>query len=132
MNRAQNCCHNFYLHIAKLFYAIAFVDGEVRDEEKAALEETLYREWIYIYKGKRDVVKQIIDCFQQIFIEKPSSEEAFYEFVNYKKQHEKLFTNQMKNTLWEVSCSIADAVNKKNKSELIMLVHLGKNLGLMK
>ena len=46
MNRVYNCCHNFYLHIAKLFYAIASVDGNVRDEECITLEETLKREWL--------------------------------------------------------------------------------------
>jgi len=132
MERLINCCHDFYLHVAKLFYAVANIDGNIREEEYDALKNTLKNEWIHKYKGKKPVVDEILNCFQLIVDQKEKAEDSFKEFIAYKKKHEKLFTNQMKNTLWQVSCEIADSVNKKNKSELIILVHLGKQLGLMK
>ena len=132
MNRIHNCSHNFYLHVAKLFYAMASIDGQTRDEEYKTLKETLHKEWKNNYKGKQPIVDEILNCFQSIHKEKNSSEDSFQEFVVYKEKHERFFTNQIRKTLWEVCCSIADAVNKKNKHELIMLVYVGKSLGFVK
>lgn len=132
MNRIHNCCHSFYLHIAKLFYAVASIDGEIRDEEYQAFKEALKKEWLDNRNGKKEVVDEVIKCFQEIQKREEIAQDCFREFLAYKKEHEKLFTKSMKNVLWEVSCVIADSVNKKNKSELIILVHLGKSLGLVK
>lgn len=132
MHRIRNCCDQFYLHIAKLFYAMASIDGSIRDDECASMEQELRSEWLTVYKGKKDIVEVIVNCFYEIREEGVSAQQAFDDFVDYKKAHERLFTKQMKKTLWEVSCIIADTVNKKNKSELILLVHLGKELGIMK
>lgn len=132
MHNIQNSYDHFYLHVAKLFYAIAAVDGNIREEECKMMEELLQREWLLTYKGKKDIVIKILNYFYEIRAQSPNSMEAFKEFAVYKEQHEKFFTTQMRNTLWEVSCAIADIVNKKNKSELIMLVYIGKSLGVMK
>ena len=132
MKDVENCCCNFYLHVAKLFYAIAYIDGQIRKEEEEALKLALKNEWLKKYQGKTEVVDEILQNFYVLKREKKNAQESFYEFVQYMKHHEKLFNIPMRNTLWEVSCSIADVVNKKNKSELILLVHLGKQLGIMK
>lgn len=132
MHRIRNCCQNFYFHVAKLFYAVASIDGSIRDDECKSLEQALRNEWLTVYKGKRDIVEEIVRCFYEIRETGVRAQQAFDEFVLYKKAHERLFTKQMKKTLWEVSCIMADTVNKKNKSELILLVHLGKELGLIK
>lgn len=132
MDRIHNCSHNFYLHIAKLFYAMASTDGSIREEEYDSLKKTLYREWTQTYKGKKPIVGEILSCFQQIRKQNNNSENSYQEFLSYKRKHEKFFTKQIKKTLWKVCCAIADAVNKKNKHELIMLVHEGKKLGFVK
>lgn len=123
---------NFYKNIAKLFYAIASVDGRVRPEEIEALKESLHHEWLKKQKGKEEVVHEILQNFNEIYKERRGATECFYEFVKYMNQHEELFTIPMRNTLWEVSCIVADRVNNKNKSELILLARLGKQLGLIK
>lgn len=132
MERLINCCHNFYFHIAKLFYAVAFIDGEIREEEYESLKNILKKEWLQKRSRKKEVVEEIIHCFDLLKKENENAFDCFQEFVRYKNEHEKLFINQTKNILWEVSCCIADSVNKKNKSELILLARLGKQLGLMK
>ena len=132
MKDVENCCCNFYLNVAKLFYAIAFIDGQIREEEERELKNALKKEWLKKYKGKTEVVDEILQNFFVLKKENKDAQVCFYEFVKYMNQHEKLFNIPMRNTLWEVSCSIADKVNKKNKSELILLVHLGKQLGIMK
>lgn len=132
MDRIQNCCCNFYKHIAKVFYAMAFIDGEIRPEEVEIFEQTLRQLWLKKYPQKEDAVKKIIEGFADLQAQQKDADESFYEFVLYKKEHENLFTNSMRNILWEISCEIADRVNKKNKSELILLVHLGKELGIVK
>lgn len=130
MKDIQNCCCNFYLHIAKLFYAVAYIDGSIRKEEMEELETTLRKEWLQKYEGKEEVVREILKNFSLLQKEKKNAPESFYEFTLYKKNHEALFSIPMRNTLWEVSCAIADKVHKKNKRELIVLANLGKHLGM--
>jgi hypothetical protein len=122
----------FYLHVAKLFYSIAYIDGQIRTEEVQELEYSLRKEWQHKYQGKSRVVDEILKHFYLLQEEHRSADENFYEFLQYKKENEELFSIPMRNTLWEVSCAIADRVHKKNKSELILLVNLGKQLGMMK
>lgn len=132
MSQIEECSHNFYVHIAKLLYAVAYIDGEIREEEETTMKRVLEREWLQKYKGKSLVVEEILQSYEEIKTADKDAEECFYEFVQYKEAHESLFSNPMRNTLWEVSCEIADSVHKKNKSELILLAHLGKHLGIMK
>ncbi len=132
MNGWIHSCDSFYCQVAKAFYAVAFIDGEIREEEHVSLKETLKKEWLQKHKGRKEVVDQIVRCFEHLKKEKRKATDCFQEFVIYKKEHEKLFTNPMRSTIWEVACCIADAVNKKNKSELILLAHLGKHLGFIK
>lgn len=132
MKSIENCCCDFYLHVAKLFYAVAYIDGEIREEEVQELDLSLHKEWLQKYQGREEVVDEILENFSKLQNTKPNADESFYEFLQYKKEHDTLFSIPMRNTLWEVSCAIADKVHRKNKSELILLVHLGKALGVMK
>ncbi len=132
MKSIENCCCDFYLHVAKLFYAVAYIDGEIREEEVQELDLSLHKEWLQKYQGREEVVDEILENFSKLQKTKPNADESFYEFLQYKKEHDTLFSIPMRNTLWEVSCAIADKVHRKNKSELILLVNLGKALGVMK
>lgn len=132
MKSVENCCCDFYLHVAKLFYSVAYIDGEIHTEEVQELDASLRKEWLQKYQGREEVVDEILSNFTELQESKPNADETFYEFLQYKKEHESLFSIPMRNTIWEVSCAIAHKVHKKNKSELILLVHLGKALGVMK
>lgn len=132
MEYLYNYSDPFYLHVAKLFYAVAYIDGKIRAEEVQELEYSLRKEWQHKYQGRAQVVDEILKNFQLLKEENKDADESFYQFIQYKKEHEELFSISMRNTLWEVSCAVADKVHKKNKSELILLVNLGKQLGIMK
>jgi hypothetical protein len=132
MRDIKNCCDNYYLHVAKLFYAMAFIDKTVREEEVEALKEALKQELLPKYKNREEVVTEILKNFDNIKAQQRIAEECFHEFVAYKKENEAFFVSGTNNMLWEVSCRITDSVNKKNKSELILLVRLGKQLGVLK
>jgi hypothetical protein len=132
MESTNNHSDQFYSHIAKLLYAIAYIDGQIRAEEIQELEYSLRKEWQHRYKGKAIVVDEILRHFYLLQEEDRNADESFYEFIQYKKQNETLFSIPLRNTLWEVSCAVAHKVHKKNKSELILLVNLGKQLGIMK
>ena len=132
MNSWTTCCHSFYCNVAKVFYAVSFIDGEIRDKEYVTFKETLRKEWLKKHKGRREVVEEIESCFDLLWREKRIAADCFQEFVTYKQEREKVFTNPMRSTIWEGACAIADGVNKKNKSELILLAHLGRHLGLIK
>tara|TARA_R110000787_G_scaffold196454_1_gene307789 strand:+ start:9465 stop:9863 length:399 start_codon:yes stop_codon:yes gene_type:complete len=132
MKRVINCCYDFYHSIGKLFYAVAAIDGTIRQEEYKLFIEKLRSEFISKKGLKKEAIKEIIHHFQCIYLEKPSPEESFRDFLNYKKTHSLLFTDPMTLAIWEVACTISEAVNHKNKSELILLARLGKGLGIMK
>ena len=123
---------DFYLHVAKMFYAVAYIDGMIRTEEIQELECSLRKEWVHRYQGSAQVVNKILKNFHVLKEKNGGADKSFQEFVQYKKENEALFRIPIRNTLWEVSCAVADIVHKKNKSELILLVHLGKHLGIMK
>lgn len=131
MNSIGKGLDEFYLHIAKLFYAVAYIDGEIRSEEVQELDDSLHHEWIQKYQGKEKVVDEILAQFSHLHKVRPDADESFYEFLQYLKENPTLFTAPLRSTLWEVSSAIAHKVHKKNKSELILLVHLGKALGIM-
>lgn len=132
MNTLQQYSDDFYAHLAKLFYSIAYIDGEIRPEEEEELYESLRKEWLQKYRGKPQVIEEVLNHFHQLKAQTLDADACFYEFVQYKKENECVFSIPLRNTLWEVSCAIADRVNRKNKSELILLVNLGKQLGIMK
>lgn len=132
MNVWISRCDSFYGHLAKVCYAVALVDGEIREEEYSSFKRTLKKEWLDKHNGNIEIVNEIVGCFDLLKKEKRSAVDCFQEFVVYKQENEKLFTNAMRATIWEVACAIADVVNKKNKSELILLAHLGRHLGMIK
>lgn len=123
----------FYQNLGKLFYAIAAVDREVRDEEYDKLKELVKKHWLEV-----DVIEDVYhtDAAYQIEIvfdwlneeENLDAKACYSAFVNYKNEQSHLFTGPVKNLILKTAYAIADSFSSLNKSELIILAKLDLEL----
>lgn len=123
----------FYQNLGKLFYAIAASDKEVREEELLKLKETVKKAWltsnIVQNDFKAEAEHSIINTFKWLNQENEYDAEAcFKSFINFKKNHELLFTKELNSLILKTANSIASSFSGKNKSELIMLAKLNLEL----
>lgn len=118
----------FYIHIGKLFYAVAAADKVVRKEEIKTMKEIVEREWIKLDNFKdefgADAAYQIEIIFDWLNENQPEPGQAFSEFEEYLMEHQKKFTPRVKQLLWDTSNAIASSFAGKNKSEVGMLSKL--------
>ncbi len=122
----------FYQKMGELFYAIAAADKVVRKAEFQALKDIVSKKWENLddYKDPfhTDAAYQIEVVFDWFDYEQLDAGDCFDSFADYKKDNPKLFTPERKKLIWETANAIADSFAGKNKSELIMLAKLAKNL----
>ncbi len=115
----------FYHNLGKLFYAIAFADKQVREEEFAKLQLYVLEHWLD-YDDLRDVVgSDASHLIEMVFegveaLEEPA-DEMYDEFVIYKRAQPHLFTEKATKLILETASAIAHSFSDLNKSELVML-----------
>lgn len=118
----------FYQKIGELFYAIAAADKVVRETEYNALKKIVSEKWKnlddYEDPFHTDAAYQIEVVFDWFDYEELDANDCFDSFAEYKKEHPKLFTAELKQLILETAHLIAGSFAGKNKSELIMLAKL--------
>lgn len=123
---------SFYQNIAKLFYAIAASDNNVKVEEYNALKKIMKREWLLVVDTedyyKMDVAHQIEIVFDRLTTKKLNAKTCFNEFIAYKNKHHYLFTDEINSLILKTAGTITSAFAKQNKSELMMLASLSLEL----
>jgi hypothetical protein len=122
----------FYQNVARLFYAIAFVDKTVKEEEVEALKKIVREEWLDLDETedeyKTDAAYQIETVFDWLVEQEFHANQCFDEFIEYKNEHDYFFTSDINALLLKTAGVIASAFAGKNKSELIMLAKLNREL----
>lgn len=123
----------FYQNLGKLFYAIAAVDNNVRDEELDKLKNVVKKEWLttnFIDDSlKISIEDSIINTFKWLHDDNEYNAETCYNsFLTFKTEHEWLFTNEINTLILKTARAIAASFSKVNKSELIMLAKLDMEL----
>lgn len=123
----------FYQNLGKLYYAIAASDKVVRQEELDKLKETVKKVWLSSNlindEFKVEAEQSIVNTFKWLNQENEYDAEAcFKSFISFKKNHEHLFTPNIKNLILKTTEAIASSFSGKNKSELIMLAKLNLEL----
>ena len=122
----------FYQNIAKLFYAIAAVDKEVKTEEFTALKILVRDQWLAVDDSedayKTDAAYQIEFVFDWLQFNELDAYTCFNEFIEYKKEHAYFFTPELNHLIMRTAEKIASSYAGKNKSELIMLAKLNLQL----
>ena len=133
MKIEKELVHKFYQNLGKLFYAIAAIDGNVREEELDKLKGVVKKEWLttnLIDDGfKKSAEQSIINTFKWLHDDNEYNAETCYNsFLTFKKEHESLFTNDINALILITTRAIAAAFSKVNKSELILLAKLDMEL----
>lgn len=123
----------FYQNLGKLFYAIAFIDNNVRVEELNKLKEMVKKEWLITHlihdNLKLNAEHSIINTFRWLDDDNEYDAETCYSsFLAFKKENESLFTNGINKLILKTARAIAASFSKVNKSELILLARLEMEL----
>jgi len=133
MKNTKKMTLKFYQNLGKLFYAIAASDNEVRKVEFDKLKELVKKQWLGLDSIEdgfgSDAAYQIEIVFDLLNIqEKLNAKSCFEDFVKYKNEQKHLFTDNVKQLILKTAGSIASSFSGINKSELIMLTNLDKEL----
>lgn len=119
----------FYRNLGKLFYAIAAADKTVHEEEINTLKQIVNTEWLILDgvkdKSEVDAMREIKNTFNQLMKQTQEADDCMADFKSFKKSHEYLFTDNVKQLIWKTANAIASSFSGKNKSELILLTELG-------
>ena len=123
----------FYQNLGKLFYAIAAVDRNVREEEYDKLKEVVKSKWLAVDEIEddfhTDAAYQIEFVFDWLYKEeKLDAKKWFKDFIAYKDEQPHLFPKKIKQLILNTANAVADSFLGKNKSELIMLAKLEMSL----
>lgn len=115
----------FYQNLGKLFYAIAFSDRKVRDEEFSKLQLCVLEYWLeyddLLDTFGSDASYLIETVFEGVEAFEESAQDMYDAFVNYKREQPQFFTENSKTLILETAQSVARAFCGLNKSELVML-----------
>lgn len=116
---------NFYEKTGGLFFAIAGADGTVHENEIAVLSTMLQERWStlddFMDDHGPDVAMQIEHVFDRLLKEEKKSEDGFTAFIDFYKEHTTVFTDAIKDLIFETSSAIVNSFSGKNKTELIVL-----------
>lgn len=119
----------FYQNLGKLFYAMAAADKVIRIEEVKKLKQIVNTEWLNLRgvkdKSEIDAMRQIKIIFNQLGAQIQNPNNSMAEFKSFKKEHEYLFTDDVKQLIWKTASAITTAFSGRNKSELMLLAELG-------
>ncbi len=117
-----------YENLGKLFYAIAAVDDEIHKEEIDTLNKIVERDWVRVDdfhdEFGTDAAYLIEIIFDWMDEDKPPAYQAFYEFRDFKKENEKLFTVKINKLIWKTALSISESFEERNPKEQTMLSKL--------
>lgn len=129
MNSTLETQSLFYQNLGKLFYAIAAADKVIREEEVKKLKQIVNTEWLNFgglkVKPEIDAMRQIKITFDQLAQQTQNPNDSMADFKLFKKTHEDLFTDDVKQLIWKTASAITTAFSGRNKSELILLAELG-------
>jgi hypothetical protein len=114
----------FYQELSKLFYAMAAVDGTIREEELDVLKKIVKKQWYAIEhtldEYRTDLVYCILITFDWLRENQWNMKNVIAQFSTYKKDHEALFTPAVNALILKTSYAIASAFARRNKSEMVL------------
>lgn len=111
----------YYSELARLIYAVAYIDGRITTEEKDELKKIVKNELLatdkhidkfgtqaaYYTEIEFDILEETI----------ADPEEAFASFINYLEEHASAIDERMREVSLRVAKKIASAYRKTNSKE---------------
>lgn len=122
----------FYQHLGKVFYCIAAVDKTVRKEEIEQLKKIVKTEWLPLENALNefgdDAAYQIEIVFDWLVENKWDMEQVISDFKLFRKEHESLFTPEVRILILKTAIAIVSSFSGKNKSEHVIVSQLNNIL----
>jgi hypothetical protein len=133
MKNTPEVMNHLYQNLGKLFFAVAAADKKINEHEIASLKKHVTNYWMDLENTKdhfgSDAAYQIEIVFDWLIDEMPEAEESLRDFEAFRKNHDSIFTPQVKEMIWKTCDDIASSFNGKNKSELVILSRIAIILG---
>jgi hypothetical protein len=111
--------------IGYVVYAVASADMRVSDEEKQVIEQYLHKNLKILVHPEDPTgtksVEIILEKMDFLLHQKMKSEMAFQLFSERYKADKKFFSAEIKQLILDLCIKAAVAVNRMNKSELVVL-----------
>lgn len=128
MKKSYETMKLFYQNVGKLFYAVAYADKVVRQEEVEELKKVIETVWLPLEDTEdefgMDNAFNIEFMFQYLNESKESAEQAFADFKLYAAANKGMFSEYIKEITVNTSTTIADAFLGTNKAEKQMIEDL--------
>lgn len=126
----------FYKELGNLLYAIAKADGKISKKEFEELK-LLVRKELAAFNGTIDEFGSDLAFFTEFEFEfederVESPADAYLSFITFVKANEERVDGKLRHLALRMAEKIAEAFKGKNKSELMMIKNLKKDLGLSK
>lgn len=119
----------FYQKTGGLFFAFANADGTVHAKEIAILKSLVKQKWLPLDGTEdeygSDAAYQIEIVFDWLVEADKKSSDCFADFTDFYKEHTSVFTEPIKDLIFETAGAISNAFSGKNKAELVLLGKLG-------
>lgn len=111
---------SFFIALAHLFYAVAFVDKKIRLSEKHKIIEEIDAYWLCDLDNttSSELMYEILKQNRTNVLTVENAFNNFQEYFNLKKE---FFTVETKTMILDSAEAIAHAYASKNKSELVLL-----------
>lgn len=120
----------FYQNLGKLFYAVAYADDEVSEEEIKELEKVIEKVWVPLEDTKDefgvDNAFNIGVMFQHLNETKESAAKCFEDFKQYATANKDLFPNYVKYITIDTAIEIADSFAETDEVEKDMIDDLAR------
>lgn len=119
---------HFYQHLGKVFYCIAAIDKTVRTEEIERLKKIIKTEWIplegTVTEFGDDATYQIEIIFDWLMENEWDLEQVIPNFKIFRKEHQSLFTPEIRILILKTAIAIVTAFSGENKSEHLIISQL--------
>jgi hypothetical protein len=127
---------NFYQQIGNLLYAFSAIDGTIRPKEVLKIKETVKQKLAPIENSKDEFGTDAayIAEFQFDFCceNNEDPKEAYKNFISYFRDNSKSITDNYRDLIFRIAAGVANSFNGINKSELILLETLRRDLAFEK
>ncbi|UQD55704.1 hypothetical protein [Flavobacterium sp. K5-23] len=132
MNPSDKTMVRFYQQLGKLFYGIASVDKNVREEEIIKLKEIIKSEWLPLENTHdifgSDSAYQIEIVFDWLVENDCEMDQVLIDLDIFKKIHSSLFTPSVNELILKTANAIAKSFARKNKSEHVLISRISELL----
>lgn len=128
MKKSYETMKLFYQNVGKLFYAVAYADKVVREEEIVELKKVIETVWLPLEDTEdefgMDNAFNIEFMFQYLNDNKESAEQCFKDFQLYAKANKTMFSEYIIEITINTCIAIADSFAGTNKAEKKMIDNL--------